>query len=428
MCGGNIAKYISKGNINTDGSIVSVPDGIRNLYAIKVTHKTIFINQPSTAYGWYDECPTNGLISIDNIRHLDKKQVLEVPDRATFLVCGVEPDTQQFMANIVSPPQSYEPYKEPQTLTISTPNGLPGIPVSDSGNYTDSTGQQWICDEIDLERGVYVKRVYKGEFNGKENWMLDGGTILGSRYFVKLPLTVKSSDNTNGIFSMNTSFRIGDSGSTYILPNLYTINKNSLYVSLNGTETLEEFKQYLSEKPMTVLCVLETPIETDLTPEEIAAYKSIQTYRPTTVILSDVWMRVGYYTAYMETKTDWKSSDFFNVQDYNRIKRNLNDTRWLALTLWPEFTFEDMGEDKSYEDYSFYADEINRFEANVEHICQGTFPFQVGERQTFYDNTPFINWQELNRLEEACRMMYSNIKSREQGRRTLPFSLNGGVL
>ena len=227
---------------------------------------------------------------------------------------------------------------------------------------------------------------------------------------------------------MNTSFRIGDSGSTYILPNLYTINKNSLYVSLNGTETLEEFKQYLSEKPMTVLCVLETPIETDLTPEEIAAYKSIQTYRPTTVILSDVWMRVGYYTAYMETKTDWKSSDFFNVQDYNRIKRNLNDTRWLALTLWPEFTFEDMGEDKSYEDYSFYADEINRFEANVEHICQGTFPFQVGERQTFYDNTPFINWQELNRLEEACRMMYSNIKSREQGRRTLPFSLNGGVL
>ena len=131
---------------------------------------------------------------------------------------------------------------------------------------------------------------------------------------------------------------------------------------------------------------------------------------------------------WLEPKNNWKSSDFFNVQDYNRIKGNLNEIRKLALPLAPEVSSEDMRKDKREEDYSFYADELNRFEANVDHICQGTFPFQVGERQMFYDNTPFIGWQELNRLEEACRMMYSNIKSREQGRRRLPFPLNGGVL
>ncbi|RHT57986.1 hypothetical protein DW757_06105 [Clostridium sp. AM29-11AC] len=131
--------------------------------------------------------------------------------------------------------------------------------------------------------------------------------------------------------------------------------------------------------------------------------------------------------AWSEPKTDWKPNDFFNIQDYNRIKGNLNEIRQLALTLWPEFYFEDMGEDKTYEDYSFYADEMNRFEANVEHICQGTFPFAVGERMTFYDNTPFIGWQELNRLEEACRLMYSNLKSREEGRKMLAFTLNGGL-
>lgn len=37
---------------------------------------------------------------------------------------------------------SYQPYREPQTLTINTPNGLYGIPVDTGGNYTDSTGQQ----------------------------------------------------------------------------------------------------------------------------------------------------------------------------------------------------------------------------------------------------------------------------------------------
>jgi hypothetical protein len=56
---------------------------------------------------------------------------------------------------------SYQPYREPQTLTINTPNGLCGIPVDTGGNYTDSTGQQWVCDEIDFERGVYVQRIGK---------------------------------------------------------------------------------------------------------------------------------------------------------------------------------------------------------------------------------------------------------------------------
>lgn len=49
-------------------------------------------------------------------------------------------------------PTAYEPYKE-QTLTLQTPNGLPGLKVEENGNYTDKNGQQWITDEIDLARG-----------------------------------------------------------------------------------------------------------------------------------------------------------------------------------------------------------------------------------------------------------------------------------
>lgn len=54
----------------------------------------------------------------------------------------------------------FEPYKPVQTLTIPTPNGLPGIKVDSGGNYTDASGQQWVCDEIDLQRGKYVQRMY----------------------------------------------------------------------------------------------------------------------------------------------------------------------------------------------------------------------------------------------------------------------------
>ena len=129
---------------------------------------------------------------------------------------------------------------------------------------------------------------------------------------------------------------------------------------------------------------------------------------------------------WLKPKIDWHPDDYFNIEDYNRIKGNLNEIRSQALLLWPDFSFEEMGADKTYQDYGFYADEINRFEANVEHICAGTFTFVLGERQTFSDNQPFIDWKELSRIEEACRFMYSNIKSRLEGRRTLAFPLNGG--
>lgn len=54
---------------------------------------------------------------------------------------------------------------ERQTITLPTPNGLPGIPVASGGNYTDPGGQRWVCDEVDLERGVKVQRVDKGAFD-----------------------------------------------------------------------------------------------------------------------------------------------------------------------------------------------------------------------------------------------------------------------
>ena len=59
---------------------------------------------------------------------------------------------------------TYAPYRE-QLLTLPTPTGLPGIPVASGGNYTDQNGQQWVCDEVDLKRGVKVQRIDKDAFD-----------------------------------------------------------------------------------------------------------------------------------------------------------------------------------------------------------------------------------------------------------------------
>ena len=67
---------------------------------------------------------------------------------------------------------SWTPYKQKQSLTISTPNGLPGVPVTDASlaTYTDENGQMHYADEVDFERKVYIQRVYRLICDGSENW------------------------------------------------------------------------------------------------------------------------------------------------------------------------------------------------------------------------------------------------------------------
>ena len=73
-----------------------------------------------------------------------------------------------------------------QTLTLPTPNGLPGIPVTSGGNYTDPGGQRWVCDEVDLERGVRVQRVDKTCFDNTKT-LAEQNAILATH--VETPLT-----------------------------------------------------------------------------------------------------------------------------------------------------------------------------------------------------------------------------------------------
>ena len=56
-----------------------------------------------------------------------------------------------------------------QSLTISTPNGLPGIPVNSGGNYTDVSEQQWVCDVKDYGTGKYTQMVGHIESYNSEN-------------------------------------------------------------------------------------------------------------------------------------------------------------------------------------------------------------------------------------------------------------------
>lgn len=84
----------------------------------------------------------------------------------------------------------YEPYKS-QSLTISTPSGMPGIPVDSGGNYTDADGQHWVCDEVDFEKGVYRKTVgvienYQSESVNEPYMSTTGQLSIGAKVIYPL--------------------------------------------------------------------------------------------------------------------------------------------------------------------------------------------------------------------------------------------------
>nr|DAG20271.1 MAG TPA: hypothetical protein [Caudoviricetes sp.]DAG20291.1 MAG TPA: hypothetical protein [Caudoviricetes sp.] len=139
------------------------------------------------------------LSTADKMSDMAARIVFIVTEGQTYNLAGVKVQLE-----LGTTATAYSPYRE-QLLTLPTPNGLPGLPVQSGGNYTDPQGQQWLCDEVDLERGVRVQRVDKAAFD--------------------------------------------------------------------GTKTLTEQN-----------AILATPIETPLTPAELAAYKALTAYAPDTVV------------------------------------------------------------------------------------------------------------------------------------------------
>lgn len=199
-----------------------------------------------------------------------------------------------------------------QTLTLSTPNGLPGIPVTSGGNYTDPTGQQWVCDEVDLERGVKVQRVKRVDISSLDKFYWDfrddiGANTSSTRYkndavMIDFKSNAPAMNNIlpGGADNIKNTFRL------VATPRyLYQFN-------LDASEfpTVKSWTEYLEANTVLVIYATVTPIETPLADAEIAAYKALIPYAPNTVVQAsdDAGIKLCYQ------------------RDVNLVVKNLEDT------------------------------------------------------------------------------------------------------
>ena len=188
-----------------------------------------------------------------------------------------------------------------QTLTLPTPNGLPGIPVTSGGNYTDQNGQQWVCDEVDLARGVKMQRIASFVIDAKnaKNIFV---TNLYTHVTVAVNARIRVPEETNNSLEVRTnrnlfcealpwtknawSSTVNAMG--FVEKGLIDFTIENSYLGLDAASTDDERKtalvKYFTAKPCRVVYRIATPIETPLTPAEISAYKALITYAPDTVV------------------------------------------------------------------------------------------------------------------------------------------------
>ena len=199
-----------------------------------------------------------------------------------FRIRGMSLEFSNFMIVEVGETDDYEPYYEPQSLSISTLTRLSAIPVNTGGNYTDDDGQQWIADYIDFKRGKLVKIV--------NSLILDGDKLK----FVADPtntywnLPQQSAVKPIGYDVLSNYFKIKVFFSNEYSNFIYTTQKNMVGLF----ETVDELnafvvKKYRENDAVVLYYRMQEPIETDLAPEEIQTYKNLVTYAGTTIVEND---------------------------------------------------------------------------------------------------------------------------------------------
>ena len=193
----------------------------------------------------------------------------------------------------------YELYRE-QLLTLPTPNGLPGIPVTSGGNYTDQSGQRWVCDEVDLEKGVKVQRIASFVINAKnvnDIFVANAFTnvTVATNARLQTPQKTNRDDRRNGrcVFCEALPWSVDAWASHvnvvgFVENNSVDLTIENSYLGLSEASTNAERKtalvKYFTDNPCQVVYRIATPIETPLTPAEIAAYKALTAYGPDTVV------------------------------------------------------------------------------------------------------------------------------------------------
>ena len=220
--------------------------------------------------------------------------------------------TVKVMRNYGATLLPYEPYKS-QTITLSEPITLRGIPVSSGENVTID-GQQYFSDVICENDGVIGVERNINEIlvsSIPTNNSTYGTHTNGQPYLSCIVNNSKShsipiSDRYIGSdFTMNNGF-------------VYIPSQAGFVITDNRFTDKETALNLITEEQTKVAYILNNPTFDPLPEEVQAQYKALKSYYPNTVIQTGCWNEVEYVAdtkLYIQKKINEVASTISNIQN-----------------------------------------------------------------------------------------------------------------
>lgn len=112
---------------------------------------------------------------------------------------------------------------------------------------------------------------------------------------------------------------------------------------------------------------------------------------------------------WINPKTNWNSETYINASDFNRIEGNLTHIHGLFEQLFPSMAWSQYPTQTT--DDVAYTYKWVIVEGQLENLNKKSYDLNIGNRKTFSENGHYIEYNELNRIENACLTLYNRMTS-----------------
>ncbi len=164
-------------------------------------------------------------------------------------------------------PLGYTPVNM-QSFTIPIQDGLCGIKTHFMGNYVDDKGQQWVTDEVDLQKGIYIKRV---QVTDKIQYVGEKDNI--DEYFINVPVNPQFvNEHSIGMCSVTNTIEYG------------VDSKTNFYCTSDGVRIF--VKKGTAPAAISVAVPVQETV-TPIAPEVLIEYQKCHMNYPFTTVFND---------------------------------------------------------------------------------------------------------------------------------------------
>lgn len=255
-----------------------------------------------------------------------------------------------------------------------------------------------VYDYIDLNRGKIVRNIGVITFDGSDDEDIRLSPPDGSRrvYLYIFRNSILSIENINPYCKSNM-FKFTNLWTDGIMSHnhLFYVSSTNIYVSYNEITSLNDFKTWLNQNPITVVYQLATPTEEPLPPDLQTLLQSLKSYYPQTNIMFDTEVEPYINFDYKLNLKSWIEDKDNKEIEYDKSVNDIQPYSDSYIEKW----FNLMRTGRVYT-VKFPLWETSqspigeKLDANRGLICEPSTPVYAGQND--YDEIPVFKTFDVN--------------------------------